>query len=113
MTYRDLAAVGKARLQARARLAIDHSHVVAGFGKVPGGRGADHSGTEDEDFHARLSEQVTAQAAIRWIAASPLPLSCYLRDCGASCGAMPLRWTSPWPGFVALQTATCCAVLAA
>ena len=33
-------------------LALDHGHLVAGLGEIPGAGHADHAGAENDDFHS-------------------------------------------------------------
>ena len=51
---RDLAGIGEAGLQRRAGLAVEHRHLVAGAGQVPGAGHADHAAAQDQDPHRRL-----------------------------------------------------------
>ena len=52
---RNLAAVRERCLEPRRLAAIDDRHRVAFLGEIPGGRHADHAGTEDQDFHGARS----------------------------------------------------------
>ena len=47
----DLSTVGETGLEAGARLAVDHRHLMARAIEEVGRRNADHAGTEDEDSH--------------------------------------------------------------
>ena len=49
---RHFAGIGKARLQRRRGLAVDHRHLVAGARKIVGRGDADDATAEDQDFHA-------------------------------------------------------------
>ena len=53
MVGRDLAAVGEAGLQCRARLAVDDHDLRAGAGQEIGGGDADHARAQDHHRHAR------------------------------------------------------------
>ena len=58
---RDLAAIGKAGLQRRAALAVNHGDLMAALAQMPGGADADDAGAQDEDVHG-LSVCTLAQA---------------------------------------------------
>ncbi|MNK94588.1 hypothetical protein D3C87_1147910 [compost metagenome] len=51
----NLSRIGEAGFQRRGRLAVDHRHLVSGFGQIPGGCHADDAGSEDSDVHDRLT----------------------------------------------------------
>jgi hypothetical protein len=61
MAHGDLPAVGERSLEAGALAAIGDDHFVALLGEIPGGRGADDTGTQDENFHGKrgLTEDYT------------------------------------------------------
>ena len=48
---RDLCCVGKAGLQRRTRLALDHRDFVATFEQMPGGAHANDARTQNDNFH--------------------------------------------------------------
>jgi hypothetical protein len=50
-TGADAAGIAEAGLQRRARLTVDHRHLVARLGEIVGAGGADHTGAENEHFH--------------------------------------------------------------
>ena len=52
VAHRDLAAVGERSLEPRAFAALDDHDLVARLREIPGARGADHAGAENDDFHA-------------------------------------------------------------
>ena len=55
MPGRDQAGIGKAGLERRLRLAVDHGDLVAVLLQMPGGRDAGEAGAKDRDAHAKVS----------------------------------------------------------
>src|SRR3546814_20662170 len=51
ITERDLAGIGKTRLQCRTRLPVDHRHLMARPGKLVGGGDADDAGAQHDELH--------------------------------------------------------------
>ena len=51
IAHRDLPGVGKTGFQCGAALALDHGHLVAALGQMPGGADADDAGAQDDDVH--------------------------------------------------------------
>jgi hypothetical protein len=54
----DAAGIGKARLQRGAIAALEHGHLVAVGGQVPGARDPDHSRANDEHTHPSPAQKV-------------------------------------------------------